>query len=89
MTCSPSVVHVTPVFIHNAGQSVADLCVSFANCGHCFDAPCTVLLHRCKKTFFTFFMLVTFFNVFKRFFYFPSVFFIFKKRWQSSKLKAG
>jgi len=49
--------------------------------------------HRCKKTFFTFLILVTFFNVLT-FFYFPNVFlfkktfFILKKRWQSSERQA-
>jgi len=42
--------------------------------------------HRCKtkKTFFTFFILVTFLR-FSTFFYFPNVFLFLKKRWQSSE----
>ena len=40
------------------------------------------------KTFFTFFILVTFFYVFNVFFKFSKRFFIYKKRWQSSEQQA-
>jgi len=43
--------------------------------------------HRCK-TFFTFFILVMFFNVFLTFFIFQTFFLFLKKRWQSSERQA-
>jgi len=44
------------------------------------------VIHRCKNVL-RFFILVTFFTFFNVF-YFPNVFFIFKKRWQSSERQA-
>jgi len=44
--------------------------------------------HRCKKTFFTFFLFCHVFLRLLTFCLFSNVYFIFKKRWQSSERQA-